>query len=162
MTWRRCCGWPGRTRLAWTVTWPSMVCWSRRGRRIIRCTTPVQRSEWPGICSGRGQYGERLDCVYLRLLRGQRPGWGSPSRWPLSSSPGSGEAVSAQPWLLSYRADPRALRLADRHYNRQKVGSAQFVPPGRCLVLLTEAADALWVTSYPLAEYVQHAWAGAL
>lgn len=35
----------------------------------------------------------------------------------------------AQPWRLSWRADPRALPLADRHYNRQKIGSAQFVPP---------------------------------
>lgn len=64
-------------------------------------------------------------------------------------------------WLLSHRADPRALLLADRHYNRQKVGSPQFVPPGRCLVLLTAAADALWITSWPFAEFVRHAWAGA-
>jgi hypothetical protein len=64
-------------------------------------------------------------------------------------------------WQISNRADPRAARLADRHYNRQKIGSPQFVPPGRCLVLLTENADALWVTSYPFAEYVKHAWAGA-
>jgi len=49
--------------------------------------------------------------------------------------------------------------LADRHYNRQKPGSPQFVPPGRCLVLLTDSA--LWVTSWPFAEYVKHAWAGA-
>jgi hypothetical protein len=64
-------------------------------------------------------------------------------------------------WQISNRADPRAARLADRHYNRQRIGSPQFVPPGRCLVLLTENADALWVTSYPFAEYVKHAWAGA-
>lgn len=64
-------------------------------------------------------------------------------------------------WCLSSRGDKRALPLADRHYNRQKVGSPQFVPPGRCLVLLTSSADALWVTSYPFAEYVKHAWAGA-
>lgn len=64
-------------------------------------------------------------------------------------------------WFRSYRADARALPLADRHYNRQAIGSPQFVPPGRCLVLLTESADALWVSSWPLAEYVQHAWAGA-
>lgn len=70
--------------------------------------------------------------------------------------------MMGQPWLRSNRADPRALPLADRHYNRQKPGSPQFVPPGRCLVLLTEHADALWVTSYPQAEYVQHAWAGAM
>lgn len=64
-------------------------------------------------------------------------------------------------WFLSYRADRRALPLADRHYNRQKIGSPQFVPPGRCLVLLTATANALWVTSVPKAEYVKHAWAGA-
>lgn len=64
-------------------------------------------------------------------------------------------------WRMSHRADPAALPLADRHYNRQKVGSPQFVPPGRCLVLLTECERALWVTSWPFAEYVRHAWAGA-
>jgi hypothetical protein len=62
-------------------------------------------------------------------------------------------------WSLSHRADPKALPLADRHYSRQKVGSAQFVKPGSCLVLLTESA--LWVTSAPIAAYVRHAWAGA-
>lgn len=64
-------------------------------------------------------------------------------------------------WHLSDRADPRAASIADRHYNRQKIGSPQFVPPGRCLVLLTEQADALWITSWPFAEFVRHAWAGA-
>lgn len=64
-------------------------------------------------------------------------------------------------WRLSHRADSRALPIADRHYNRQKPGTPQFVPPGRCVVLLTENADALWVTSWPFAEYVKHAWAGA-
>jgi hypothetical protein len=64
-------------------------------------------------------------------------------------------------WRLSHRADAAALPLADRHYNRQKPGTPQFVPPGRCMVLLTAAADALWVSSWPFAEYVKHAWAGA-
>lgn len=64
-------------------------------------------------------------------------------------------------WFLSNRADRRALPLADRHYNRQKVGSPQFVPPGRCLVLTTEDYGALWVTSWPFAEYVKHRWGGA-
>lgn len=64
-------------------------------------------------------------------------------------------------WHLSNRADPRALPLADRHYNRQKVGSPQFVPPAGCLVLLTAAADAVWVTSTPKAEFVRHEWPGA-
>jgi hypothetical protein len=64
-------------------------------------------------------------------------------------------------WRLSWRADPAARVVADRHYNRQSVGAPQFVPPGRCLVLRTADAGALWVTSWPLAEYVQHRWAGA-
>lgn len=64
-------------------------------------------------------------------------------------------------WRLSHRADVRALPIADRHYNRQKPGTPQFVPPGRCVVLLTEKANALWITSWPFAEYVKHAWAGA-
>lgn len=64
-------------------------------------------------------------------------------------------------WAVSHRFDVRALPLADRHYNRRKVGSPQFVPPGRCVVLLTPAADALWVSSWPFAEYVRHAWPGA-
>ena len=62
-------------------------------------------------------------------------------------------------WAVSDRADPAALPMADRHYNRQKPGTPQFVPPGRCLVLLAD--DALWVTSWPLPEYTKHAWAGA-
>ena len=66
-------------------------------------------------------------------------------------------------WCLSHRADPRAADLADRHYNRQHVGAAQFVPPGRCVVLYTETATgrAFWITSWPFAAYVKHAWAGA-
>jgi hypothetical protein len=64
-------------------------------------------------------------------------------------------------WALSNKFDARALPLADRHYNRRKVGSPQFVPPGRSLVLLTDEADALWTTSWPFAEYVRHAWPGA-
>jgi hypothetical protein len=65
------------------------------------------------------------------------------------------------PWRISWRADPVARAIADRHYNRQSVGADQFVPPGRCLVLLTTDAKALWITSWPFAEYVQHAWPGA-
>ena len=64
-------------------------------------------------------------------------------------------------WRLSHRADPEAVAIADRHYNRQKPGTPQFVPPGRCVVLLSECKRALWVTSWPFAEYVKHAWAGA-
>jgi hypothetical protein len=62
-------------------------------------------------------------------------------------------------WLLSDRADRLALPIANRHYNRQKPGTPQFVPPGRCLVLRTDGA--LWVSSWPFAEYVRHEWPGA-
>ena len=64
-------------------------------------------------------------------------------------------------WLRSHRADPRVVPLADRHYNRQKIGSPQFAPPGRCLVLKTAELSAFWITSWPFAEYVKHAWPGA-
>lgn len=67
-------------------------------------------------------------------------------------------------WSEGDRADPRSRVVADRHYNRQKHGAPQFVPPGRCIVLRHATGlddDALWVTSWPFAEYVKHAWAGA-
>lgn len=64
-------------------------------------------------------------------------------------------------WQRSHRADPRALPLANRHYNRQKPDSPQFVPPGACLVLLALDERALWVSSHPKAQYVKHQWAGA-
>lgn len=66
---------------------------------------------------------------------------------------------TSMPWRLSWRADSAAREIADRHYNRQAIGAPQFVPPGRCLVLRTDAA--LWVTSWPFAEFVKHEWAGA-
>jgi hypothetical protein len=66
-------------------------------------------------------------------------------------------------WRSSWRADPEARELADRHYNRQKIGAKGFVPPGRCYVLKarTPTGRAFWVTSWPFAEYVRHAWGGA-
>ena len=66
-------------------------------------------------------------------------------------------------WTRSHRAHTPARLLADRHYSRRKPGSPQFVPPGRCFVLYakTAAGEAMWVTSWPFAEYVRHAWAGA-
>lgn len=63
-------------------------------------------------------------------------------------------------WQIANRFDARCLPIADRHYNRQKPGSPQFVPPGRCVVLY-DPAGACWVTSWPFAEYVKHRWAGA-
>lgn len=65
-------------------------------------------------------------------------------------------------WVLSTRGNPIGRSIADKHYNRQRPGSPQFVPPGRCMVLVTDTEDAVWVTSYPYAEYVKHAWAGAM
>ena len=67
-------------------------------------------------------------------------------------------------WWISHRADQVTRRIADRHYNRQKIGSRQFVPPGRCMVLKgPDMLDptAFWVTSWPFAEYVKHNWGGA-
>jgi len=62
-------------------------------------------------------------------------------------------------WSKAHRFDPACAELADRHYSRQTIGSPQFAPPGRCLVL--SAPCAYWVTSWPFAEYVKHKWAGA-
>lgn len=78
-----------------------------------------------------------------------------------ASRNGTRPSQEVSSWRRSDRFDPAALPLADRHYNRQKPGSPQFVPPGRCLVLLTESRDALWVTSWPLAEFTKHDWGGA-
>ncbi len=63
-------------------------------------------------------------------------------------------------WRESWRADPAARRIADCHYNRQAVGADQFVPPGRCVVLVIPG-EAFWITSWPYGEYVKHAWPGA-
>jgi hypothetical protein len=65
----------------------------------------------------------------------------------------------AERWCRSHRADKNALPLADRHYNRQKPGTPQFVPPGRNLVFLSEGHRAVWVTSWP--RYARHEWEGA-
>lgn len=67
-------------------------------------------------------------------------------------------------WTRSNRADPAVRPLADRHYNRQKIGHPQFAPPGRCLVLkrvVDGRVTAFWITSWPFAAFVKHAWAGA-
>ncbi len=64
-------------------------------------------------------------------------------------------------WIESWKADPVARVVADRHYNRHKVGSPQFVPPGRAIVLRTECGRAFWISSNPFAQYVRHQWAGA-
>lgn len=64
-------------------------------------------------------------------------------------------------WRLSYRSDPFACALADRHYNRRSVGSPWCGPPGRTLVLTagTPEAGAAWVSS--LQEYSWHDYPGS-
>ena len=52
--------------------------------------------------------------------------------------------MSGSLWQRVTKFDPRAAALADRHYNRRKVGSPQFMPPGETVVLLTEDASALY------------------
>lgn len=69
------------------------------------------------------------------------------------------EVLEGVNWRVTWRADPVAARIADRHYNRQKIGAVQYVPPGRCVCLVRD--DALWVTSWPLPEWVKHEWPGA-
>jgi hypothetical protein len=69
--------------------------------------------------------------------------------------------MDRSPWRRSWRADPVGARLADRHYNRQRIGSKQFVPPMTCRVWVTDDESAVWVSGWPIAQYVRHAWAGA-
>ncbi len=48
-------------------------------------------------------------------------------------------------WRRSHRFDPAGVALADRHYSRQK----------------PENSKAVFGLSFPKAEFVKHAWAGA-
>ncbi len=59
-------------------------------------------------------------------------------------------------WYRTHRADPRARRLADRHYSRKTPHALQFAPPGRNLTLITAQADAVWVSSWPLPSLARH------
>lgn len=65
------------------------------------------------------------------------------------------------PWIVTHRACPIGVKIANRHYNRQNPNSKQFVPPGKCVVLTHSSEKAVWVTSWPIAAYVKHQWAGA-
>ncbi len=71
--------------------------------------------------------------------------------------------MSALPtiWQRSHRFDTAARLIADRHYNRQKPGTPQFMPPGSCRVLVAANRKAVFGLSFPKAEFVKHAWAGA-
>lgn len=55
-------------------------------------------------------------------------------------------------WRRATKFDARGAALADRHYSRRTVGSPQFMPPGRTLVLITPEGDAVWGTHWPAAE----------
>lgn len=72
-----------------------------------------------------------------------------------------GGMTTDMPWRLSHRGAKAAVALADRHYSRQQPGTSQFVPPGRCLVLLGHGIPALWVTLWQRPEYTDHDWPGA-
>jgi hypothetical protein len=64
-------------------------------------------------------------------------------------------------WQLSDRFHKPLVRLADKHYSRQKPGTNQFVPPGTPLCLLGRNKDAGWVTLEQKPEYQDHDWKGA-
>lgn len=55
--------------------------------------------------------------------------------------------------IVSHRYDPELRLLADRHYSRQKIGSPQFVAPGRNLVLRDTAGLVVFVWLWQLPEY---------
>jgi hypothetical protein len=52
--------------------------------------------------------------------------------------------VTSDGWEIVRKFDERAVWLADRHYNRRKRGSNQFMPPGETLVLVTGDSLALF------------------
>lgn len=64
-------------------------------------------------------------------------------------------------WVISYRADPGARALADRHYSRQSPGAAQFVAPGSPVVLRSACGRAVWVTLAQSPEFIGHSWPDA-
>ena len=47
-------------------------------------------------------------------------------------------------WYRVERCHPAAVALADRHYSRQTVGAAEFMPPGKTLVLVDALGTAVW------------------
>lgn len=49
-------------------------------------------------------------------------------------------------WTRSSMNDKKAIELADRHYSRQKIGTPQFTPPGRKLILVMN--NAVWASVF--------------
>jgi hypothetical protein len=64
-------------------------------------------------------------------------------------------------WMVTHQYDSRGAHLADQHYSRKTIGSKKFAPPGRKLVLITVDGSAIWVTSWPDAQYVHRAYPDA-
>jgi hypothetical protein len=62
-----------------------------------------------------------------------------------------GGRVSTEFWQQVGKFDPRSAAVADRHYNRRKVGSPQFMPPGQTLILLAHDEQAVfgWWRPHP-------------
>lgn len=56
-------------------------------------------------------------------------------------------------WRIVTASDPRARSLADRHYNRKRIGAPTVGPPGARLVLVAGCGRALWITHYPKTGY---------
>jgi hypothetical protein len=112
-----------------------------------------------GVVRHEGYVG---DFVHQSLL--ERRGTFPPPPTQRSAPPSAGGRGWPMIWQLSHRADVEVLPLVDRHYSRQKPGSPQFAPPGRCIVLKAKEdgiVKAVWGSSWPFAQYVKHAWAGA-
>lgn len=59
--------------------------------------------------------------------------------------------VVTEYWQQVGKFDPRTATLADRHYNRRKIGSPQFMPPGQTLILLSPDEQAVfgWWRPHP-------------
>lgn len=66
-------------------------------------------------------------------------------------------------WVLTTKFDPACCALANRHYpatnGRRRIGSPQWLPPGRTVALRTPECDAAWGTVQQ--EYRRDEWAGA-
>src|SRR5437762_4362389 len=94
----------------------------------------AEKPQVSGDFEARVRGGRLPGCTGGRTIRG------------VSTSHDERQAVL---WHLSDKFDPIVAPLADRHYNRRAIGSPQFVPPGRSLVLkaFTPEGDvgAFWI-----------------
>src|SRR5260221_1681395 len=60
--------------------------------------------------------------------------------------------------MVTHRYAIAGANLGDRRCNPQRKADRQVGPPGRMLVLITEEASALWVTSWADPEMVRRDW----